>query len=1096
MLASMSQTEWSDVGMSELLPTGMVTLLLADVEGSTQLWETQSDDMAAAVSRVDSTLAEVVGTHNGVRPVEQGEGDSFVIAFSRASDAVACALDLQRAPLAPIRLRIGVHTGEIQLRDEGNYIGPTINRAARLRDLAHGGQTVLSGATEEMVFDRLPPETWLAELGSHELRGVPRPERVLQLCHPDLNNEFPPLRKTESVAAKGLPVQLTSFIGREPEIDDVRRLLADNRLVTLTGAGGAGKTRLSIEIAARIAAEYEAGVAYVDLAPITLPDLVPVTMARALGLPDRQGLSTTDVLIRFLSPRRMLVVVDNCEHLLDASAALMVALVQACPKVTILATSREPIGTPGEVTRRVPSLSLDDDAVNLFEDRARRARTDFRVSEDNRAVVEEICRRVDGMPLAIELAAARARALSLDDIVGSLHDRFRLLTGGSRVAVRRQQTLRASVDWSHALLTEPERILFRRLAVFQGGFALDAAGAVGGETDVERYQLLDQLALLVDKSLVVSENIGGPTRYRMLETVRQYALEKLGESGEADDVRTRHRDYYAAMAAGIRVATSDHERRIRQVQDDMDNLRSAFDWSLENSEIELALTLASSLHLLWLTRGRAREGLAWLDAAFAVNGATNEVAPAVIARALADQAIFDASIGGVSRSEQAEQAVAMARQLDDPGLLVRALVARGGVSSHNAAVARPYFAEAERLARGLEDGWLSSKIFAWQAYVDYIAGEPHAACAAAEAGLKHAISIGDGYAVRHGVWTLALAQMLRGELSSALAQVRELKADCEAAHDAIRWIHAAFVESYILVYCGDWNEAAVVADSTITAAPELGPVNEGLSHAERALVALAVGDLVTAEDESLRSRLLLADANSLAAVTDVDPVAEIALARGDLAEAARLADEAVPTATGPFVVISLTTRARVAIASGNPQHAERDLYDALARAAATGAFLCLPNTLECLAHTAHHAASHREAARLFGAADAMRKRTGEARFAVHQADYDKWVTMTRDALVTNQFDAAWSEGATLNTEEAIAYAQRGRGERKRPSSGWASLTPAELDVARLISEGLANKDIATRLFISPRTVETHLTHVYAKLGLSSRVQLAQEAARH
>jgi class 3 adenylate cyclase len=256
MLASMSQTEWSDVGMSELLPTGMVTLLLADVEGSTQLWETQSDDMAVAVSRMDRALAEVVRAHNGVRPVEQGEGDSFVIAFARASDAVACALDLQRAPLAPIRLRVGLHTGEIQLRDEGNYIGPTINRAARLRDLAHGGQTVLSGATEEMVFDRLPPETWLMDLGSHELRGVTRPERVLQLCHPDLSNDHPPLRKAKTVAANRLPVQLTSFIGREAEIGDARQLLADNRLVTLTGAGGAGKSRLAIEIATRMAAEY------------------------------------------------------------------------------------------------------------------------------------------------------------------------------------------------------------------------------------------------------------------------------------------------------------------------------------------------------------------------------------------------------------------------------------------------------------------------------------------------------------------------------------------------------------------------------------------------------------------------------------------------------------------------------------------------------------------------------------------------------------------------------------------------------------------------------------------------------------------------
>ena len=283
--------------MSEL-PTGTVTLLLADVEGSTRLWETQPEAMTAAVARLDSTLADLVAAHDGVRPVEQGEGDSFVVAFARAGDAVACALDLQRAPLAPIRLRIGVHTGEVQLRDEGNYIGPTINRTARLRDLAHGGQTVLSGATEQLVVDRLPEDAWLTDLGTHPLRDLPRPERVAQLCHPDLRNEFPPLRTSKASDAHNLPVQLTSFVGRDAQMTEMRRLLADNRLVTLTGAGGAGKTRLAIQVAAGIAAEFRDGVWYVDLAPITHADVVPVAVARALGLPDQPGRSTMETLRR------------------------------------------------------------------------------------------------------------------------------------------------------------------------------------------------------------------------------------------------------------------------------------------------------------------------------------------------------------------------------------------------------------------------------------------------------------------------------------------------------------------------------------------------------------------------------------------------------------------------------------------------------------------------------------------------------------------------------------------------------------------------------------------------------------------------------
>jgi class 3 adenylate cyclase len=369
--------DWSDLGVSGLLPTGTVTLLLADMEGSTRLWETQAEVMTAAIARFNQVVCDVVATHDGVRPVEQGEGDSFVAAFARASDAVAAALELQRAPLAPIRLRIGLHTGEVQLRDEGNYAGPTINRTARLRDLAHGGQTVLSGATEPLVVDRLPEGAWLSDLGTHGLRDLPRPERVVQLCHPDLVNEFPPLRTPKAFAATNLPVQLTSFVGRDAQLAQLRELMAQNRVVTLTGAGGVGKTRLAIQVAAGMAGEFSDGVWYVDLAPITDPELVPVTVARALGLPDQPGRSSMETLLRFVRDRQMLVVLDNCEHLLDASAELVVALLGGAPGLTVLATSREPIGVAGEVSWRVPSLSLVDEARELFTDRARHARPDF-----------------------------------------------------------------------------------------------------------------------------------------------------------------------------------------------------------------------------------------------------------------------------------------------------------------------------------------------------------------------------------------------------------------------------------------------------------------------------------------------------------------------------------------------------------------------------------------------------------------------------------------------------------------------------------------------------------------------------------------------
>jgi predicted ATPase/class 3 adenylate cyclase len=530
----MAPKDFGDGTADQFLPTGTVTLLMADIEGSTRVWENQPDRMAAALATMDRTLTELVCANNGVRPVAQGEGDSFVVAFTRASDAVACALALQRAPLSPIRLRIGVHTGELQLRDEGNYMGPTINRAARLRDLGHGGQTLLSGATSDLVCELLPEGAWLTDLGRRALRDLPRPERVSQLCHPDLHNDFPPLRTHPANVFHGRPVQLTSFVGRVSELAQVPRLLEASRLLTLTGAGGVGKTRLAVEVASRASQQYRDGIWYVDLAPITDPALVPLAAARALALPDLPGRSTTDTVTRHISDRRTLLVVDNCEHLLDASAALIGAVLSCCPNVSVLATSREPIAVNGEQVWRVPSLSLDDDAIALFTERARRACSEFAFAAGDVIAVTEICRRLDGVPLAIELAASRARALSLEEIIDSLDDRFHLLVGTSRTTVHRQQTLKACVDWSYALLTEPEKVMLRRLSVFLGGFDVEAAKEVAVGGHVHSFQVVDLLVSLVDKSLLATETRCGRTRYRFSETMRQYALERLCESGEAD----------------------------------------------------------------------------------------------------------------------------------------------------------------------------------------------------------------------------------------------------------------------------------------------------------------------------------------------------------------------------------------------------------------------------------------------------------------------------------------------------------------------------------------------------------------------------------
>jgi predicted ATPase/class 3 adenylate cyclase/DNA-binding CsgD family transcriptional regulator len=1090
--------DWSDLGVSGLLPTGTVTLLLADVEGSTRLWETQPEDMTAAFARLDRDLSDLIAAFGGVPPVEQGEGDSFVLAFARASDAVACALGLQRAPLAPISLRIGVHTGEVQLRDEGNYIGPTINRTARLRDLAHGGQTVLSGTAEALVVDTLPADAWLTDLGTYELRGVARPERVVQLCHPDLRNDFPPLRTSKSVAAHNLPLQFTSFVGRGPQLAEVRKLLAEDRLVTLTGAGGVGKTRLAVQVASQVAAEFADGVWYVDLAPITDPDVVPVVVARALGLPDQPGRSTMDTLLRFSRDRQLLVVLDNCEHLLDACAELVVAVFGAAPGLTMLATSREPIGVSGEAMWRVPSLSVADEAIELFADRTRLTRAGFTVTDDNAAVVAEICGRLDGIPLAIELAAARVRALSLAEILDSLHDRFRLLTGGSRTAVRRQQTLRASVDWSHALLTEPERVLFRRLATFLGGFDLPAARAVAGGGDVERFQVLDQLTLLVDKSLVVTDNAGPVTRYRLLETVRQYAQEKLGESGEANAVRARHRDYYTSLAALLDApAGNDYEQRLEQAETEIDNLRAAFGWSREDSDNELALALASSLQPLWQARGRLREGLTWFDTALADDNAHQlGVAAAVLARALADRAMLGLWAGAPDSPDQAQQALAIAREVDDPALLARALTACGYIAAYfDAEAARAYLAEAIGLARALGDRLRLSQILIAQAAVARAAGNPLAARAAAEEGRDLADAIGDRFDARRCRFGLGIAEVSNGDLAGAVAQFAAVAVEAEAAHDEIFRADSLAYQGIVLAYQGDTAAARAAVDAAVEAAAEFGGLKASLAYGALAIVALAAGDAATALDATEAAGQHMSALPQTPAAQRVLS-AEVALAGGDLVAARRLADDVVSKTTDAFPSDALTTRARVAIAQGEPDQAERDAHDALACAAEVEAYLVIPDILECLGTLGVDAGSHREAARLFGAAHGIRQRLRSVRFKIYDAGYEASVAALRDVMGEKDFESGWTEGAALSTEEAIAYAHRGHGQRKRPTSGWASLTPAERDVVRLVSEGLGNNDIATRLFVSPRTVQSHLTHVYAKLGLTSRVQLAQEAARH
>ncbi|WP_230987176.1 LuxR family transcriptional regulator [Mycolicibacter heraklionensis] len=1092
----MSETSWNGTDMSDIgeLPTGTVTLLLADVEGSTRLWETQPEAMRAAVARLDQVLAHVVSQHHGVRPVEQGEGDSCVVAFARAADALACALDLQRSALAPIKLRIGLHTGDVQLRDEGNYIGPTINRTARLRDLAHGGQTVLSGTTELLVVDQLPTGVVLTDLGTHPLRDLPRPERVVQLCHPDLCNDFPPLRVASPVDLNHLPVHLTSFIGRRQEIVDVGKALSENRLVTLTGAGGAGKTRLAVQVAGIVAANFAGGVCYVDLAPIIDPKMVAVTTARALGLPDQPGQPLSDMLRRFLRDREVLIVLDNCEHLLDACAELITGLLAACPAVTWLTTSREPIGVTGEVSWRVPSLGLADEAIELFGDRARRTKPGFSVTSENLDTVTEICRRLDGLPLAIELAAARVRALSPNEIRDSLHDTFRLLTGGARTAVRRQQTLRASVDWSHALLSEPEQVLFRRLAVFLGGGDLDAAQAImGGE--IERYQVLDQLVLLVDKSLVVADDSSHGTRYRLLETVRQYAMEKLSESREAGEIRNRHRDHYAAMATALGAPGEvGQERIIDRLDAEIDNLRAAFAWSKECSDTDRALILAAALQPLWLTRGRIQEGLSWLTASPDPDPAGSEMSEARVWASVCRAQLLS-FLGRTDVLDDAEQCLAVVRECGDTAMLARTLAACGMICAPgNPELARGYFTEAADFARAVNDLGTLGQVLASNAIAGLMLDQPLAEIqTAAEEGLRIAEGIGAAFIARQCRFALGWAQMYGGDLSGAVTRLGEVIEDAARANDAMYSIYGHTMRTFVLAYAGD------AAGSRAEAAAASGSVSlfeyyNGPVHCAQGMAHLASGDASAARQAFETAR----ECSGLDPQTASSFVwaALAPLACGDIADAGRWADDIAASTRGYGRALTLVARARVGIARCDVAAAERDAYEALAIAVELGAPFVVPFALACLGHTMSATENNVVAARLFGAAEAARQLIGLEPLAVLAEQDQSALSGLRATLGEKDFGAAWAEGAALSIDEAIGYAQRGKGERRRAESGWSSLTRAEREVVRLVSEGLGNKEVAARLFVSPRTVQAHLTHVYTKLGLTSRVQLAQEAARH
>lgn len=610
-----------------------LTFLFSDIEASTRRWETDPAAMSAALARHDGIVRSAIKFTGG--EIFKHTGDGVCAVFPSAPAGMAAALAVQRALQAEdwgaagqLRVRVALHSGAAEQRAR-DYFGPTLNRVARLMATAHGGQVVVSLATAELSQDSLPAGATLLDLGEHRLADLAQAEHVFQLAHPDLPADFPPLRSLDA-HRHNLPVSPTPFVGRERELEQVTALLEGARLVTFVGVGGGGKTRLALETAGRVLGSFADGVFLVELAPLSDPDLVAPAVVSAVGLViDQLGPGPDAVLERLaehLARRRVLIVLDNCEHVVERVAAVADALLRSCPDLTLLATSREPLGVPGEELWRIPSLSLppddaagpDDlagaDAVAFFCGRGRAADPGFRLTGANAGAVAHICRRLDGIPLALELAAARLRLLSAAEVAERLDDRFRLLTAGSRTVLDRHRTLRAAVDWGYELLSPSERVVLGRLSVFAGGFDVDGAEAVvpDGKAMVPE-DVLDGIGALVDRSWVVVEPGVERTRYRLLETIRQYAGEKLAAAGEQEDARRRHAEYFR------RLATVDPDQPLRspswtaRVESDLDNVRSALDWFFAAGEIEACLQMTGGMSRFWGLTGRVPEGRTWLE---------------------------------------------------------------------------------------------------------------------------------------------------------------------------------------------------------------------------------------------------------------------------------------------------------------------------------------------------------------------------------------------------------------------------------------------------------------------------------------------------
>lgn len=814
-----------------IAPTGTITFLFTDIEGSSRLWERYPVDMGPALSGHDAVLRNAIEGQGGY--IFKTAGDAFYGAFETASGALQAAVGAQRAlfgnewgETGPLRVRMAIHTGAAEFR-ENDYFGPTMNRTARLLAAGHGGQVLLSFASEELVRDQLKQGVTLRDLGERRLKDLNRPERIFQLIMEGLPTEFPPLRSME-VVPNNLPVQLTSFVGREREMTEVKRLLGTTHLLTLTGTGGTGKTRLSLQVAADILETFSDGVWLVELATLAEPDALVEAVVGVLGVREEPGRALQETLVNYLRAKSLMLIFDNCEHLIAAVSRLSDTLLRACPNLRILASSREAMGIAGETTWPVPSLSLPDmwrdqltgaelvealsqyEAVRLFIDRAMAVQPSFQITNENAPAVAQICWRLDGIPLAIELAAARVKVLTLDQIATRLDDSFRLLTGGSRTALPRQQTLRALIDWSYDLLSESEKKLLRRLSVFVRGRTLEAVEGVCSGDGVEDFDVLDLLTLLVDKSLVTrEEEAGGEPRYYILESVWQYGRMKLAEAGELAALRDRHLAYFLEYAelAQEKLYKSDQAVWLEKLEFERPNLRTALEWSLESPDGAMAgLRLAGALSRFWEVHThfkQARELYSEVLARPEAAAHTDERASALMGGGRIAWCMDD----NLPARDYFHSALDIYRELGNKRQMGFALAFLGFVerSEGEFGRSRAHFDEIFGLAQELKDPQLLAIVQSGRGSLAMDGGDLNLARQLKEESLVLYRGIGDIYII--SLLSLSLSRVLA--LLGEYEQARSILEECVATSRQLgnKWVAPYYLEGFGEVALGEGNAA-------------------------------------------------------------------------------------------------------------------------------------------------------------------------------------------------------------------------------------------------------------------------------------------------